>query len=152
MIGYYESPLGWIRYIYENKSLYAMSFMDEKPEIVIADEVINNALDGYFSGKTKSFDFDFRFDGFTPFQISVFKAMLDIPFGETKSYKDIAIAIGNPKAVRAVGQACKRNPVGIMVPCHRVIGSDHSLTGYSGKAYIHLKQKLLDLETKYSTH
>jgi O-6-methylguanine DNA methyltransferase len=89
------------------------------------------------------------FDHGTPFQKEVWQAMLEIPFGKTMSYLEIAKKINRPKAVRAVGQACKRNPIGIVVPCHRVIGSDGSLTGYSGKNFIHVKQKLLDHERRY---
>lgn len=146
MIGYYQSPFGLIRYKYQNHTISSMSFVDEVPQIQTKNESINQALENYFNGQQKSFDFDYNFNGFTSFQVDVFKAMLDIPYGQTRSYKDIAIAIGRPKAFRAVGQACKRNPVAIMVPCHRVIGSDQSLVGYSGKNYIHLKKKLLDLE------
>jgi methylated-DNA-[protein]-cysteine S-methyltransferase len=80
----------------------------------------------------------------TDFQISAWKALQTIPFGETRSYKDIAIMIGNEKAVRAVGMANNRNPIVIIVPCHRVIGHDGSLTGYGGG--LPAKQFLLDLE------
>ena len=66
------------------------------------------------------------------FQKKVWNALLEIPYGETRSYQDIAIRIGNPKAVRAVGGACNRNPIGIIIPCHRVVGKNGSLTGYAG--------------------
>ena len=150
MTGYFKSPFGWIRYIYQNQTISNMSFMDDVPHDITYDQAINDALEKYFSGHLQSFDFQYDYHTFTPFQQSVFEAMLEIPFGETRSYQDIANRIGNPKAVRAVGQACKRNPVGIMIPCHRVIGSDQSLTGYSGKNYIHLKKKLLDFEMHIS--
>ncbi len=151
MIGYYRSSFGFIRYDYQKHIISSMSFIDEVPNEAVYEPAINNALDGYFRGKKRKFDFAYKFDGFTSFQIDVFNAMLNIPYGQTKSYKDIAVSIDRPKAYRAVGQACKRNPIGIMVPCHRVIGSDQSLTGYSGKKMIHLKAKLLELERKYSS-
>lgn len=149
MIGYYKSPLGYISYQYDDHVISHMSFINEKPHVYKYNEMINNELENYFLGKQKTFTFTFTFEGFTEFQKDVFHAMLLIPFGQTKSYAEIAQMIGRPKAYRAVGQACKRNPIGIMVPCHRVIGSDHSLTGYSGKDYIYLKKKLLELENKY---
>jgi methylated-DNA-[protein]-cysteine S-methyltransferase len=101
-------------------------------------------LEEYFAGKRKQFDVPLVLRG-TPFQMAVWKALQEIPYGETRSYKDIAAAIGRPNAVRAVGQANRANPVAIIVPCHRVVGSDGSLTGYAG-AQIHLKEKLLQLE------
>ncbi|MEM1184717.1 MAG: methylated-DNA--[protein]-cysteine S-methyltransferase [Planctomycetota bacterium] len=88
-------------------------------------------LSGYFAGTRRVFDVRLDLQG-TDFQRSVWTALLDIPFGQTRSYADIARAIGNPDAVRAVGLANGRNPVSIIVPCHRVIGSDGSLTGYGG--------------------
>ncbi|NLC45483.1 MAG: methylated-DNA--[protein]-cysteine S-methyltransferase, partial [Clostridiales bacterium] len=85
----------------------------------------------YFIGQRKSFDLPLAPKG-TPFQLKVWKALLDIPYGETRSYKDIAIAVGNPKASRAVGMANNRNPISIIIPCHRVIGSNGKLVGYGG--------------------
>jgi len=100
-------------------------------------------LDEYFKGKRKQFDLPLNLHG-TSFQLSVWKALSDIPYSETRSYKDIATAIGNPKACRAVGLANNKNPVWIVVPCHRVIGSNGTLTGYGGG--LEMKQRLLDLE------
>ncbi|MZP30696.1 methylated-DNA--[protein]-cysteine S-methyltransferase [Heliobacterium undosum] len=88
-------------------------------------------LDEYFQGARQSFSLALALQG-TAFQRRVWEALAAIPFGETRSYREIAEAIGNPKAVRAVGGANHNNPVGIIVPCHRVIGSDGSLTGYGG--------------------
>lgn len=113
--------------------------IDQDPMI----EHITQSLDAYFKGSLEAFDVPVYFDHGTPFQKEVWQAMLNIPFGKTKSYEDIAHMIHRPKAVRAVGQACKRNPVGIIVPCHRVIGKNGDLTGYSGKHYIGLKKQLL---------
>ena len=93
--------------------------------------------------KRKNFDLPLLKEG-TPFQISVWNALEKIPYGETRSYKDIAIAIDNPKAVRAVGMANNRNKIAIFIPCHRVIGADGKLVGYGGG--LHIKQFLLELE------
>ena len=102
-------------------------------------------LSEYFAGNRTSFDLPLMLQG-TAFQKSVWDALLTIPYGETRSYADIARQIGNPKAVRAVGTANNRNPAAIIVPCHRVIGSDGSLTGYGGG--LEVKQYLLDLEQR----
>jgi methylated-DNA-[protein]-cysteine S-methyltransferase len=100
-------------------------------------------LDQYFAGRRTTFDLPLALRG-TPFQMSVWRALLTIPFGATASYGKIAAAIGRPGASRAVGGANHRNPIPIIVPCHRVIGSDGSLTGYGGGEPI--KRRLLDLE------
>ncbi len=97
----------------------------------------------YLDGKRQTFDLPLTPRG-TDFQIKVWNTLQKIPYGETRSYKQIAEAIGNPKAVRAVGMANNRNPIPIIIPCHRVIGADSSLTGYAGG--LSLKQKLLELE------
>ena len=97
----------------------------------------------YFEGKRKNFDLPLLKEG-TPFQISVWSALEKIPYGETRSYKDIAIAINNPKAVRSVGMANNRNKIAIFIPCHRVIGADGKLVGYGGG--LHIKRFLLELE------
>ncbi|RJX27597.1 MAG: MGMT family protein [Acholeplasma sp.] len=109
-------------------------------------EQIHNELDHYFHHTLHTFSIPIKFTYGTPFQHEVWQAMQKIPFGKTLCYQDIANEIHRPKALRAVGQACKRNPIGIMVPCHRVIGKDGSMTGYSGKAYVDLKRQLLDHE------
>ncbi|THE09688.1 methylated-DNA--[protein]-cysteine S-methyltransferase [Bacillus timonensis] len=105
---------------------------------------IKKQLDEYFKGERKTFSFPIKFSG-TAFQEKVWNELLQIPYGETRCYADIANAIDNPKAVRAVGQANRKNPIPIVVPCHRVIGKDKSLTGYSGTR-TDLKEKLLELE------
>lgn len=98
----------------------------------------------YLEGKRKEFDLKLNPQG-TPFQKRVWKELLKIPYGETRSYKDIAKAAGNEKACRAVGAANNKNPVAVFIPCHRVIGSDGKLTGYAGG--LNLKEKLLNFET-----
>jgi len=100
-------------------------------------------LTEYFSKKRTKFDLPLSPAG-TEFQLSVWRALETIPFGETRSYMDIAVQIGNPKACRAVGMANNRNPIAIIIPCHRVIGRDGSLTGFGGG--LDAKQYLLDLE------
>jgi O-6-methylguanine DNA methyltransferase len=100
-------------------------------------------LEEYFAGTRREFSFPLDLCG-TDFQIACWRALLAIPYGETRSYADIARAVGQPKGFRAVGMANNRNPVAIVVPCHRVIASDGSLCGYGGG--LDLKRKLLELE------
>lgn len=100
-------------------------------------------LNEYFSGERREFSLPLDLRG-TEFQLACWRALLEIPYGETRSYRDIAQAIGHPHAYRAVGMSNNRNPVAIIVPCHRVIASSGSLCGYGGG--LDLKRKLLDLE------
>lgn len=102
-------------------------------------------LDLYFEGKLKKFDLPLKPVG-TDFQKKVWRMLMTIPYGETKSYREIAEMAGNPKAFRAVGMANHQNPIAIVVPCHRVIGADGSLTGYGGGMAI--KKWLLDHEER----
>lgn len=108
-----------------------------------AVEHIAAQLREYFAGERTSFELELAPEG-TDFQKRVWKALEDIPYGETRSYGQLAAAIGSPGAARAVGLANGRNPIGIVVPCHRVIGADGSLTGYGGG--LDRKQVLLELE------
>ena len=101
----------------------------------------------YFAGTRKCFDLVLAPEA-TPFQASVLDALVKIPYGDTRSYTDIAKAIGQPKAVRAVGGANGNNPIAIIIPCHRVVGADGSLTGFAGG--LERKRYLLDLETSHS--
>ena len=98
----------------------------------------------YFAGERRTFELALEPDG-TPFQLSVLEALLKIPYGDTASYQDIAANIGRPRAVRAVGAANGRNPLPIVIPCHRVIGANGSLTGFGGG--LDTKRYLLDLES-----
>jgi O-6-methylguanine DNA methyltransferase len=100
-------------------------------------------LNEYFSGERRAFSFSLDLRG-TDFQLACWHALLEIPYGETCSYRDIAQAIGHPHAYRAVGMSNNRNPIAIVVPCHRVIASSGSLCGYGGG--LDIKRKLLDLE------
>jgi len=99
----------------------------------------------YLDGKRTTFDLPLVFDG-TSFQVSAWKALQEIPYGEVRSYKEQAIAVGNVKACRAVGMANNRNPISIIVPCHRVVGHNGSLVGYGGG--LSTKEYLLELEKR----
>ena len=104
---------------------------------------VKQQLEQYFAGQRQQFNLPLDFQG-TDFQQQVWRALLTIPYGETRSYKDIALQIGNEKAVRAVGAANGRNPISIIAPCHRVIGSGGALVGFAGG--LDKKQILLSLE------
>jgi methylated-DNA-[protein]-cysteine S-methyltransferase len=104
-------------------------------------------LEEYFAGERREFELDLAPSG-TPFQLSVWRALCAIPYGETASYGEIAAAVGQPGAARAVGGANNRNPIAIVVPCHRVIGASGSLTGYGGG--LPRKKQLLALEAGVS--
>ena len=119
-----------------------VSFKTETTSVL---EETKRQLDEYFAGKRKSFDIQLRMVG-TCFQQQVWNALTDIPYGATKSYKDIAQSIGKPQAVRAVAGAVGANGISILIPCHRVIGSDNSLTGYAGG--LEAKRELLRIEAQ----
>jgi methylated-DNA-[protein]-cysteine S-methyltransferase len=128
-----RKELGPMRFVARGDALVSLWFTDG-PEGGGPDGVLDRAIaevDEYFAGKRTEFSIPLAPDG-TPFQREVWNALLAIPFGETRSYADVARTIGKPRAVRAVGAANGRNPLGIVVPCHRVIGADGSLTGYAG--------------------
>ena len=136
----------------DEKGLKHVIFLKGERQVEIPDDWVENKelfrevtrqLDAYFSGKLESFDLKLAPEG-TEFQKSVWKALCKIPYGETRTYKDIAASVGKPKAYRAVGLANNRNPIAIIVPCHRVIGSNGKLTGYASG--LDLKAFLLKLE------
>ncbi len=110
-------------------------------------QLLEAQIDEYFKGQRKDFNLPLHFAG-TPFQKSVWTGLLQIPYGETRSYKQQSIFLGNEKAIRAVAGANGENGIAIIVPCHRVIGEDGSLTGYGGG--LQRKKWLLDLERKHS--
>lgn len=126
-----------------NSSIRSLKSQD--PEVKILAEAVLQ-LNQYFKGKRKSFDLPMDATG-TPFQKQVWNQLSEIPYGKTFSYKQIAQQINNDKAVRAVGSASGKNPLFIVIPCHRVISSDGSLGGYSGG--IAVKIKLLELEKRF---
>jgi len=109
--------------------------------------ILEEQIQEYFDGSRKEFDLPLHFLG-TPFQKCVWQGLLNIPYGETRSYKQQSIFLGNEKAIRAVAGANGENGIAIIVPCHRVIGEDGSLTGYGGG--LQRKKWLLDLERKHS--
>jgi len=131
----------------ENEAVCNVFFSADHADFVHAETpLIKKAakqIEEYFNGKRKVFDLPYVLHG-TDFQVKVWEALVKIPYGETRSYAEIAAITGNPKACRAVGMANNRNPIPIIIPCHRVIGSNGSLTGFAGG--LDLKQKLLDLE------
>ncbi len=150
-VWYYEFPIGRLGIVQENGFLVSILFADtnkahlddlkEEKTPIIEETALQ--LDTYFSLRRKKFNLPIHLRG-TDFQRACWNAIKAIPWGETKTYKDIAESLGRPKAVRAVGFANSRNPLPIVVPCHRVIGSDGSLTGYGGG--LPVKRYLLDLE------
>lgn len=152
-----HSPLGPLLLASQGDALLGIWFDDQagippwamKAEKTRVQGVMAEAqrqLEGYFEGSRKSFDLPLRWMGGTAFQQAVWQALTAIPFGVTTTYGAISQAIGKPKAVRAVGGAIGRNPLGIVVPCHRVVGSAGQLTGYTGG--LSRKQALLALEAQ----
>ncbi|MFG6383319.1 MAG: methylated-DNA--[protein]-cysteine S-methyltransferase [Lachnospiraceae bacterium] len=152
---YYSSPLGTMLIIEENNVLTHLTLSDntqvlsnfpadslqQKSSSVISSAKIQ--LNEYFKGTRKIFQLPLNPIG-TPFQKKVWNVLCTIPFGETRSYKEIALQIENPKGCRAVGMANNRNPIMLIIPCHRVIGTDGSLIGYAGG--IEIKKWLLEHE------
>ena len=149
-----DSPVGVLKLVANDISLIAVLWENETPNRVRLAELIENKqhpilletkkqLSEYFEGQRKIFDLPLDFEG-TEFQQKVWQALLTIPFGETRSYKDIAEQIGNVKAVRAVGAANGKNPISIIAPCHRVVGANGKLVGFAGG--LENKDVLLKLE------
>ncbi len=148
-IKYYDTPFKRVKIIEEDNKIIRLSF-DEKDnfgEFELKDtELLNQTtkqLDEYFEGKRKKFELSLNPSG-TEFMKKVWKALEEIPYGETKSYKQIAETIKNPKASRAVGMANNKNPIPIIIPCHRVIGANGELVGYA--LGLEMKKLLLELE------
>ena len=143
---YYESPLGLIEIICTEKELISLVFTEEKNNNAEENTITNlvtKQLNEYFSKERKTFDLPIKIDG-TDFQKKVWNEILKVPFGFTKTYKDIAIAIGNPNSSRAIGKASGGNKIWLIIPCHRIIGSIGKLTGYAGG--IERKKWLLEHE------
>jgi len=146
---FYETDIGKVGIAEGRGSITNLYFeTDVTPQNVeiCETETIKEAsrqLNAYLSGDLKEFSLPLATSG-TDFMRTVWKILCEVPYGKTASYKDIAIAVGNPKAVRAVGMANNKNPIPIFIPCHRIIGSDGKLTGYRGG--LALKKKLLELE------
>jgi methylated-DNA-[protein]-cysteine S-methyltransferase len=147
-----ESPIGPILLAGDEKGLKHLNFLKGKKGVEIPVDWIENneffretarQLDAYFSGKLQSFDLKLAPEG-TDFQKSVWNTLCEIPYGETRTYKEIAESIGKTKVYRAVGLANNLNPIAIIIPCHRVIGSNGKLTGYASG--LDIKEFLLRLE------
>ncbi len=149
------SPVGLLKLVAHDTALVAVLWENEDPKRVRLAELIEDKkhpilletqkqLNEYFSGQRKVFDLPLDFEG-TEFQQKVWQALLTIPFGETRSYKQIAEQLGNVKAVRAVGAANGKNPISIIAPCHRVVGANGKLVGFAGG--LENKDILLKLET-----
>ncbi|WP_151716061.1 methylated-DNA--[protein]-cysteine S-methyltransferase [Acinetobacter sp. TUM15071] len=156
MYMYMDSPVGALKLVAHDKALVAVMWDNEDHKRVRLSELIEDRhhlmlhrvkqqLEQYFAGQRQQFDLPLDFQG-TAFQQQVWQALLSIPYGETRSYKDIAIQLGNVKAVRAVGAANGKNPISIIAPCHRVIGSSGALVGFAGG--LDKKQILLNIEQK----
>ena len=145
-----ETAIGWLRLEADDLALRRIEFLDTAPETAPESPpgspllyAAKSQLQDYFDGQLKVFDLPLNPAG-TAFQNSVWQALAEIPWGETRSYRDIAESIWRPSAVRAVGAANGANPLPIVLPCHRVIGADGSLTGYAGG--LDRKRRLLALE------
>jgi methylated-DNA-[protein]-cysteine S-methyltransferase len=147
--GYYSSPLGILKISYSANGLTAVEFSEEIPPSTGNDLFLQpyfTQLDSYFSGTLREFKLKLDLKG-TGFQLRVWDFLLTIPYGQTISYQEVAKQLGNPGLLRAVGHANGKNPIAIIVPCHRVVGSDGSLTGYAGGLW--RKKWLLEHERKY---
>lgn len=151
-IFYYSTSIGKIGITDNGEAITNLYF---KGEIVPQDEYVKETtlireaaaqFNDYLTGKRKVFKVPLAMEG-TPFQQTVWKALIAIPYGETRSYKEIAESINQPKAYRAVGMANNKNPIAVFVPCHRVIGTNGKLVGYAGG--LDIKEKLLGLEKQY---
>jgi methylated-DNA-[protein]-cysteine S-methyltransferase len=153
---YLDTPIGELLLAGDDDGLCLVSFpegamrRDPEPDWIYNEKPFTAArqqLTEYFAGERRTFDLLLKLSG-TEFQMSVLQALQEIPYGETTSYADIAERVGRPKAVRAVGAANGRNPIPIIVPCHRVIGSHGDLTGFGGG--LDTKEALLRLEAEHS--
>jgi methylated-DNA-[protein]-cysteine S-methyltransferase len=148
---YFETAIGRLGLVENGGAVTNVFFRSEKAPPDTQEHStpllrrVARQIEEYLNGRRTEFDLPLQPEG-TEFQRAVWKALQTIPYGETRSYRDIAEQIDSPKACRAVGMANHRNPITIIIPCHRVIGTDGSLTGYGGG--LKLKQQLLDLEKR----
>lgn len=146
---YYHSPIGWLKICANQERITSIVFVPtaDATSLLTANPIHQRAiaqLREYFEGGRTTFDFPMRAIG-TPFQQSVWEAIAAIPYGQLQTYKQIAEKIGKPKASRAVGMACNKNPLLIAIPCHRVVGSNGKLVGYAHG--VDMKRWLLDRES-----
>lgn len=160
---YYPSPIGILKIEFNNRALLSISFDNqlreiknncqqnfyEDPALLKIYNLIFDQLNQYFLGSRTEFELPFELQG-SEFELKVWRGLAKIPYGETYSYSQLAAQIGKKKAARAVGQANSRNPISIIIPCHRVIAADGSIGGYSGGLW--RKKWLLNLENNKSKH
>jgi methylated-DNA-[protein]-cysteine S-methyltransferase len=146
----FMSPLGMLTLTSDGLSVTKVSFSENNTEVSNSCSILDSCqkqLMDYFSGKLNSFDLPMNPEG-TAFQQKVWAELIKIPYGETITYMELAVRLGDPKAIRAVGTANGRNPIAILIPCHRVIGAGNKLTGYAGGIW--RKKLLLELEMKHN--
>jgi methylated-DNA-[protein]-cysteine S-methyltransferase len=146
----FNSPLGFLVIKSDGRTITEVSFSEKDiPEQNGCEvlDVCHQQLEEYFAGKRMSFDLPLSPEG-TEFQQKVWAELLKIPYGETVTYMDLAVKLGDPKCIRAAGTANGRNPIAIIIPCHRVIGTGNKLTGYAGGLW--RKKLLLELEMKHN--
>jgi methylated-DNA-[protein]-cysteine S-methyltransferase len=147
---YYHSPIGHLQITGTDKNLTSIQFCEDQTRLIHPNEITGMAseqLNSYFQGQLKKFSLPLLPSG-TEFQKKVWEILLQIPFGETTTYQKQAIKLGDPKAIRAMASANGKNPIAIIIPCHRVIGTNGGLTGYAGELW--RKDRLLELEAKQS--
>ena len=143
---YFTSPAGILEITSTDEAIISCIFKEKKEEITLIPPILEkaiNQLDMFFKGKRKNFDLKLSLIG-TDFQKKIWQELQKIPFGQTVSYKEIANRVGNKDAVRAVGNTNGKNPISIIIPCHRVVGSDGKLVGYGGG--LEKKRWLIDFE------
>lgn len=159
----FQTPLGWVAARAGKKgigrltppvrsrraALSLLGKLDSSREVPDAFRSLEQDLRAYLEGRIVSFSYPIDMDGLTPFQRQVLRMVATIPYGETRSYSWVAQATGKPAAQRAVGQALAANPLPLLIPCHRVIGKDGDLGGYTGG--VKLKRRLLELEARQAS-
>jgi methylated-DNA-[protein]-cysteine S-methyltransferase len=145
-ISFYNSPVGWLKIVGTKSQVDRIDYVPKKGKEERATDLteVVRELQEYFAGRRKIFDYSINRINGTEFQQKVWREMEKIPYGKTITYGELAAKVGNPKAARAIGGACNKNPIPIIVPCHRVVGANKSLTGYAGG--IDTKKFLLNLE------
>jgi methylated-DNA-[protein]-cysteine S-methyltransferase len=148
---YYPSPIGTLEILTDSDSILQISFTEQEEDVPAGDapeilKTVLRQLEEYFQGSRKSFDLKLNAKG-TEFQQRVWQQLIQVPYGSTACYGDIAAAVGNQKASRAVGGANNKNRIPILIPCHRILGADGSMTGYAGGIW--RKEWLLQHEREY---
>ena len=143
-----ETPVGRLRAVSDGEALVRVTWIAAAEPLASEEDAVSREtarqLDAYFHGDLTDFDLPIRFRGGSEFERNVWEGMRAIPYGETGTYGDLADRVGG--VARAVGGACGRNPIPVVVPCHRVVGSSGRLVGFSGGAGVESKRQLLDLE------